>query len=117
MKVIRHESQPHEEWRPGVDTVMLVAAPEGSSQLCIFEQYCAPGLGAPTHLHAVEEVLTVVDGQAEIWLGDERSNVATGSSVIIPAGHWHGFRNIGTTTLHVRAILARFGVRSELHRP
>ena len=106
MKVINHDSRPHEEWRLGVDTVMLVSASEGAAQLCIFEQYCEPGLGAPTHLHAVEEVLTVVEGEAEIWLADDRRKVRTGESVIVPAGQWHGFKNLLDTTLHVRAILA-----------
>ncbi len=106
MQIINHAQQPSEDWRDGVRTVMLVSAVTGSSQLCIFEQYCAPGLGAPTHLHAVEEVLTVIDGAAEIWLGDQRQRVGTGESLIVPAGHWHGFRNILETTLHVRATIA-----------
>ena len=106
MKLIHHQQQPREDWRDGVTTVMLVSAETSASQLCIFEQYCAPGLGAPTHLHAVEEVLTVIDGEADIWLGDERARVKTGSSLIIPAGAWHGFQNALSTSLHVRATLA-----------
>jgi quercetin dioxygenase-like cupin family protein len=106
MKLIHHQNQPREDWRKGVTTVMLVSAETSSSQLCIFEQYCEPGLGAPTHLHAVEEVLTVIDGEADIWLGDERSRVKAGSSLIVPAGAWHGFQNASSTILHVRATLA-----------
>ena len=78
----------------------------GSSQLCVFEQFCAPGLGAPNHLHAVEEVLTVVSGEAEIWVDGVHQPVSTGQSVIIPAGLYHGFRNTGRDTLHVRATIA-----------
>ncbi|MBU2531765.1 MAG: cupin domain-containing protein [Alphaproteobacteria bacterium] len=106
MQIINHENQSREDWRDGVSTVMLVSAVNGASQLCIFDQYCAPGLGAPTHLHAVEEVLTVINGEAEIRLGDESRRVKAGESVVIPAGHWHGFRNALQTTLHVRATLA-----------
>lgn len=106
MRVINQATQPREEWRKGVETVMLVSAVTGSSQLCIFEQFCAPGLGAPNHLHAVEEVLTIVAGEAEIWVGEERYAAAAGASVIIPAGKFHGFRNSGSDTLHVRATLA-----------
>jgi quercetin dioxygenase-like cupin family protein len=106
MRVITQATQPHEEWRQGVETVMLVSAVTGSSQLCIFEQFCAPGLGAPNHLHAVEEVLTIVAGQAEVWVGEERHQATAGHSVIIPAGKFHGFRNSGSDTLHVRATLA-----------
>ena len=106
MPIVDQAAQPREEWRKGVETVMLVSAVTGSSQLCVFEQFCAPGLGAPNHLHAVEEVLTVVAGEAEIWVGDERHAAKAGHSVIIPAGKFHGFRNTGQSELHVRAILA-----------
>jgi len=78
----------------------------GGRQLCIFDQFCDPGLGAPTHVHAVEEVLEVISGSAEIWVNDERSAVGANQSVLIPAGAPHGFRNTGTETLHVRATLA-----------
>jgi mannose-6-phosphate isomerase-like protein (cupin superfamily) len=57
-------------------------------------------------LHAVEEVLTVLEGQAEFWIENERETVMAGRSVIVPAGRRHGFRNSGMSTLHVQAILA-----------
>lgn len=66
----------------------------------------APGLGAPTHSHTVEEVLTVRAGEAEIWLDDERRILAAGQSVIVPPRRLHGFRNAGITTLHMHAVLA-----------
>ncbi len=97
---------PLEEWRPGVKTRMIASARNGASALCIFEQWVAPGTGAPTHSHSVEEVLTVRAGEAEIWLEAERITVLAGQSVIVPAGRKHGFRNSGTGTLHVHAVLA-----------
>ena len=106
MRTIDHEHQEREEWRPGVMTRMQVSAVTGSVQLCVFQQWCDPGKGAPTHLHAVEEILTILDGQAEVWLEDERSNLTKGQSMLVPAGRKHGFRNTGTGTLHVQAILA-----------
>jgi quercetin dioxygenase-like cupin family protein len=106
MQVLDHQSQSSEEWRPGVLTRMQVSALTGSVQLCVFQQWCTPGKGAPTHLHAVEEILTVLDGQAEMWIEDERTTVSAGQSIVIPAGRKHGFRNIGTGTLHVQATLA-----------
>lgn len=104
--VIDHERQPREEWRAGVLTKMCVSALTGAVQLSIFEQWCVPGRGAPTHLHAVEEVLTVLDGVAEVWLEDDKATLTKGQSLQVPAGRKHGFRNIGDDTLHVRAILA-----------
>jgi mannose-6-phosphate isomerase-like protein (cupin superfamily) len=104
--ILDQQHHARDEWRPGVVTRMRVSAVSGTTQLCIFEQWCDPGCGAPTHLHAVEEVLTVLDGQAEVWLGDERSAMIAGQSLIVPAGHKHGFRNTGQNTLHVQATLA-----------
>ena len=95
-----------EHWRPGVETRMLVSAESGAMQLCLFEQWVAPGNGAPTHSHPVEEVLTVCEGEAEMWLDQERATVRAGQSLIVPAGRLHGFRNSGTVTLHIHAVLA-----------
>lgn len=95
-----------EEWRPGVQTRMLVSARTGSAALCVFEQWVAPGAGAPTHSHTVEEVLTVREGEAEIWLDAERVTVTAGQSVLVAAHRKHGFRNVGVATLHVHAVLA-----------
>jgi len=85
---------------------MVVSAGNGAAQLCIFEQWVAPGLGAPTHSHPVEEVLTVRAGEAEMWIDEQRVIVSAGQSLIVPAGRMHGFRNSGSATLHVHAVLA-----------
>jgi mannose-6-phosphate isomerase-like protein (cupin superfamily) len=106
MKAIVHHNNPREAWRPGVETRMLVSARNGSAQLCMFEQWVAPGNGAPTHSHRVEEVLTVHEGEAEMWMDEERVVVTAGQSLIVPAGRKHGFRNSGNVTLHLHAVLA-----------
>ena len=85
MQIIAHQNNSREAWRPGVETRMLVSAGNGAAQLCMFEQWVAPGAGAPTHSHPVEEILTVL---------------------IVPAGRKHGFSNSGATILHTHAVLA-----------
>jgi mannose-6-phosphate isomerase-like protein (cupin superfamily) len=106
MRVIDHGGQEQELWRPGVLTRMRISTATGAEQLCVFEQWCDPGCGAPPHLHTVEEVLTVLAGRAEIRIGEEHATLTAGQSVIVPAGHRHGFRNTGETVLHIEAILA-----------
>ncbi|CAD5278370.1 Cupin domain-containing protein [Bosea sp. 62] len=106
MTLLDHETQPLEQWREGVMTLMRVSALVRSAQLCIFEQFCDPGLGAPLHLHAVEEVLEVMEGEAEITLRGESLILRANQSIVIPAGARHGFRNIGSGILKVRATLA-----------
>lgn len=106
MNIIDHAAAPLEEWRQGVTTKMRISALGDARQLCIFEQWCEPGLGAPTHLHSVEEVLEVLAGTAEIWIGSDRAELGPDQSVVVPAGRSHGFKNTGQEILHVRATLA-----------
>ena len=118
MNIIDHTTEPRNQWRPGVMTRMRVSAKNGAGQVCLFEQWCEPGLGAPTHYHAVEEVLSVISGEAEVWVASERANVTAGQSVIIAAGIAHGFKNSGAAVLHVQATLASpvFEAAYEDHR-
>jgi mannose-6-phosphate isomerase-like protein (cupin superfamily) len=70
MKAITHQNDAWEAWRPGVKSRMLISARNGAAQLCMFEQWIAPDAGAPTHYYPVEEVLTVLEGCADMWLDD-----------------------------------------------
>jgi mannose-6-phosphate isomerase-like protein (cupin superfamily) len=106
MMVVDVRDMPPEQWRLGAETRMLVSASNGATQLCIFEQWIAPGAGAPTHSHPVEEVLTVREGEAEMWMDEARIIVSAGQSLIVPAQRLHGFRNSGNVTLHIHAVLA-----------
>ncbi|HEY1310859.1 MAG TPA: cupin domain-containing protein [Pseudolabrys sp.] len=106
MRAIDLEKQSCEEWRPGVRTRMKASAANGASQLCMFEQWCDPGHGAPTHLHAVEEVLHVLEGSADVWIDDSHATLTGGQLAIVPAGRKHGFSNNGTAVLHIQSTLA-----------
>jgi quercetin dioxygenase-like cupin family protein len=106
MRVVDLNDEPRDEWRPGVLTRMRTSAGNGATQLCLFEQWCDPGHGAPTHLHAVEEVLHVLDGEADVWVGEEHRTLKPGQLAIVPAGVKHGFSNCGTGTLHIQSTLA-----------
>jgi quercetin dioxygenase-like cupin family protein len=106
MRFVDHEMQPREVWRPGVETRMLTSASNGAAQLCIFEQWIAPAAGAPPHSHPVEEVLTVLAGEVEIWIGESKLVLTRGQSLIVPAGQVHSFLNVGAATLHMHAVLA-----------
>jgi mannose-6-phosphate isomerase-like protein (cupin superfamily) len=65
-----------------------------------------PGHGAPTHLHAVEEIVRVFEGQAEVWSGEARVTLTAGQLVVVPAGRKHGFSNGGKTVLRIQSTLA-----------
>ena len=46
------------------------------------------------------------EGEAVMWLDQERIIVSAGQSLIVPAERKYGFRNSGTATLHIHAVLA-----------
>jgi mannose-6-phosphate isomerase-like protein (cupin superfamily) len=106
MRVVDLNEVPRDEWRKGVLTRMRVSAEMGAGQLCLFEQWCEPGHGAPTHLHAVEEVLHVLSGEADVWVNDTHVTLKPGQLAVIPAGVKHGFTNSGTSELHIQSTLA-----------
>ena len=106
MHIVVAEVQPREEWRPGVETRMLISALTGAKQLCIFEQWVAPARGTPVHSHPVEEVLTVLAGEAAMWIDDQHAVLRTGQSLLVPPHKKHGFRNAGTGILHMHAVLS-----------
>ncbi len=81
MLIVTADAQPREEWRPGVETRMLVSALTGAKQLCIFEQWVAPAKGPRTHSHPVEEVLTILAGETDMWIDDQHATLTAGQSL------------------------------------
>lgn len=55
----------------------------------------------PWHNHEQEEVYFVLDGTAEMCLGEERQTVQGGEAVFIPSGVFHQLTNIGSEPLHM----------------
>lgn len=106
MEILDHSSLERETWREGVDVQMRNSSLNGARSICIFEQFIVPGEGAPVHYHAVEEIFEVREGKAEVYLTDNTIIMTTNQTLIIPPGVRHGFKNIGTGTLHMRATLA-----------
>jgi quercetin dioxygenase-like cupin family protein len=103
----RVRNLPLVEWRPGVRTRLHAAGSTGAESLCVFEQLCEPGAGAPPHRHdGVEEVIVVLEGQARIHVSGEETELGAGESVVLPAGSRHGFRNIGSDVLRILAVFA-----------
>lgn len=53
----------------------------------------------PWHNQEQEEVYFIVEGTAEMCLGEERQKLCTGQAVYIPSGVFHQLTNIGDTPL------------------
>lgn len=107
MLVARHADQTVADWRDGVTTRMRASAAGGAEELCVMEQRCRPGAGAPLHVHPnAEEVILVLAGEADFVVGDEEAVLEQGDAVVLPRGVPHRFRNSGSGELHILAAFS-----------
>lgn len=109
MAIVDHEHAAEVPWRPGYRRFTLAGPEQGvscSASLSVIE----PGAGAPTHFHdAADEVITVLDGTLEMWIGDERLLVGANHTVALPAGVPHGFVAAGPGPARILAFLPQAG--------
>lgn len=70
--------------------VMMKPLAGRSVMLCYFE--LAPGSEIPTHSHPHEQAGMVIEGQLELWIGDERKILQPGDMYTCPGGVPHGGR-------------------------
>ena len=67
----------------------------------------APGEDAgPEETHAADQIVYVVDGEAELRLGAELLTAGPGTLVVIPAGTRHHVRSVGPRPLFFLTIYA-----------
>lgn len=104
--LLRHDDQPWEEWRGGVETRLWAAASTGAQQLCIGEQILQVGSEAPLHWHYSEEIVTVLSGVARVTVDNETEEVEGPATVIFPAQSHHGFVNVGDDLLRILGVFA-----------
>lgn len=104
------DHRPETTWR-------LVVDPAGggrSADLAVLLERCAAGDRIPAHRHDVDEVVTILDGDAAYHLDGERHDVSTGDVVFIPAGVVHGMANTGDRAIHLHAVFPARRVRMEM---
>ena len=109
MPIVDHKKAVEIPWRPGYRRFTLAGKEEGvacSASLSVLE----PGAGAPTHFHnGADEVIVVLEGALEMWIGDERRLVGAEHTVSLPAGVPHGFRAVGPGPTRFLAFLPQSG--------
>ncbi|MDH6696515.1 cupin domain-containing protein [Streptomyces griseoviridis] len=59
------------------------------------------GSGAPLHSHNCDEHVTVVEGEAEVWVEGEVTRLGRFDTTYIPSPLPHLFRNVGSTPLRI----------------
>ena len=65
-----------------------------------------PGQGPGLHWHPYTETWVVLEGTAEITMGDRRLIAEVDDTATVPAGVWHRFENVGEGRLRMLCIHA-----------
>ena len=76
-----------------------------------------PGHRLGTHTDSAEEILLVLEGTAEVTLGDEQGRLSAGEMALVPAMEPHGLRNAGEDTVRVAGFFSSNVVVSTFDRP
>ncbi|MGI8588287.1 MAG: cupin domain-containing protein [Chloroflexia bacterium] len=74
----------------------------------VVELYCfGPGAGLPTHRHdAVEHLLTVLSGEAQVFVGTQSVTLREGETLLVAVGLPHGIANPSNERLVVQQVSA-----------
>ncbi len=76
-----------------------------------------PGHRLGTHTDSAEEILLILEGTAEVSLGDEQGRVSAGEIALVPAMVPHGLRNVGDETVRVVGFFSSNVVVSTFDQP
>lgn len=76
-----------------------------------------PGYRLGTHTDSAEEILLILEGEAEVTMGDERGRVSAGEMALVPAMVPHGMRNVGEETVRVVGFFSSNVVVSTFDQP
>jgi quercetin dioxygenase-like cupin family protein len=76
-----------------------------------------PGYRLGTHTDSAEEILLILEGEAEASLGDERGRLSAGEMALVPAMVPHGLRNVGEETVRVVGFFSSNVVVSTFDQP
>jgi quercetin dioxygenase-like cupin family protein len=76
-----------------------------------------PGYRLGTHTDSAEEILLVLEGEAEVSLGDEEGRLSGGEMALVPAMVPHGLRNVGEESVRVAGFFSSNVIVSTFDQP
>ncbi|MEV5513130.1 cupin domain-containing protein [Streptomyces flaveolus] len=101
--IIKAASVPLLDRGGSVVTTPLITTPSagGENRITSGMSVYPVGSGAPMHSHNCDEHVTVLDGEAEVWVDGEVTRLERFDTTYIPAPIPHLFRNVGETPLRI----------------
>lgn len=108
MPIINLEDAKRDDYESGRVYQTLVGDDAGSTPIRVGVQTSPPGYSTGTHKHPYMEIITVIEGVGEAWIGseDDITAIGPGSTIVAPANIAHGFRNTGQRTMRSYGVHA-----------
>jgi len=88
----------------GLPSQHIVTEHIGATSLFLGQQWLQPGDEVLRHTHPCEEAVMFLAGSGDATLDEETVAIVPGCSLFFPPGVVHGFRNTGTSTMHVLIV-------------
>ena len=115
LELLKVWSEQDATMRTRVNFPLSQAVGTASSAVVYFE--IDPGQKLATHTDSAEETLLILEGTAEVSLGDERGQLSTGAMAVVPAMVPHGVYNAGEGVVRVLGFFASNTVVSTFEAP
>lgn len=87
--------------RPGLRVSFPFHSATGTASTATVLFELDPGAELPLHTDSAEELLVVLQGEAEARVGDEVGRIGTHDVALVPPMAPHGLRNVGEDVLRV----------------
>lgn len=104
-KVATLDTSERVEFGPLAHYLPLMA--DGSTPMRTGVQVSAPGYVAPMHSHPYEEMLFIIEGEAEVWTEgaeDKKRRLGPGDTCSMPPGVPHSFAVVGDRPMKLLGI-------------
>ena len=101
--------------RVSVDFPFYAGTGTKSTAMVYFE--LEPGCRLGTHTDSAEEIILILQGEAEATVGNERGLLSEGDMAVVPAMVPHALRNAGDETVRVVGFFSSNVVVSTFDRP
>ncbi len=93
------------------------SAATGNKNTAVVYFEIEPGHRLGTHTDSAEEILLILEGEAEATVGDEQGRVSAGEMAVVPAMVPHALRNVGDETVRVVGFFSSSTVMSTFDQP
>lgn len=101
---------------PGEKLLFRIRSEEVGGRYAVLETIADPGAGSPMHYHAEDEVFQVLSGTMTFVLAGELVSAPEGTTVVIPAGVAHCWKNRSSGPVRMLATFTPGGVEALFER-